>query len=96
MRAEKVPEGYDGSARYTVVDPEKDPEYPVYYTIDTSVPFATFLMYEQPGPWNEDGTVWKDIFVRLETLVELGRLAQEIIDGTAVPDAEAAAKDDEE
>lgn len=87
MRAEKVPEGYDGSARYTVVDPEKDTEYPVYYTIDNSVPFATFLMCEQPGPWNEDGTVWRDMFVRLETLVELGRLAQEILDGTAVPDS---------
>jgi hypothetical protein len=86
MRAEQVPEGYDGSARYTVVDPEKDPDYPVYYTIDNSLPSAAFLMYQQPGPWNEDGNDWCDMFVRLETLVELGRLAQEILDGTAVSD----------
>jgi hypothetical protein len=60
---------------YEITSPdERNPDYPVRYRIDMTLPTAVVLSYSQPGPLL-GGDGYTDMFITLEALEELGRLA---------------------
>ena len=67
-----------------LVEVEGAPENPERFEIETAGALTPIMTYSQDG-FSEAA---EQLFVSLETLVRLGKLAQEIIDGVAIPDEE--------
>ena len=58
---------------------DRNPDYPVLFTIETFEDAATILTQTQPGPFL-GGEMWNEMFIDLETLVKLGEAAAKLLE----------------